>query len=359
MLRAVGLGRVIPSQGWLGDFNTALPAVGIFGLWGGFGFCLILFIAGVSKIPASLYEAARVDGANAIREFFAVTLPGLRYELQVVLVLSVIGTLDTFDEIFVLTGGGPGTATTVPAYLIWRRGFQSDQVGSAAALGHHPHAHHLRGHLRDQSAHGAGSRRDEHHLAHAGHPQLRARDPLLRRRRLPAGGRRPREPVPVRARQLAVGVRAPAELRVAQLRDGLGARAGSRRASPTSIIVAAVMVPASVLLSVLGRLRVRHDAVPGLEGALLPVHPRADHPDRGDDRAAVLRRARDGPARHLLGADPARDLGRGGVRHLLDARRVPVGAAVAAGGGPDRRRVELADAVADHGAVRASRRSSR
>ena len=49
--------------------------------------------------------------------------------------LSVIGTLGTFDEIFVLTSGGPGTATTVPAYLVWRRGFQSDQVGSAAALG--------------------------------------------------------------------------------------------------------------------------------------------------------------------------------------------------------------------------------
>jgi raffinose/stachyose/melibiose transport system permease protein len=135
VLRALGLGRLIPAQGWLGDFNTALPAVGVFGLWGGFGFALILFLAGVSKIPASLYEAARVDGANAVREFFAVTLPGLRYELQVVLVLSVIGTLDTFDEIYVLTGGGPGTATTVPAYLVWRRGFQSGEVGSAAALG--------------------------------------------------------------------------------------------------------------------------------------------------------------------------------------------------------------------------------
>jgi raffinose/stachyose/melibiose transport system permease protein len=135
VMRSVGLGHFIPSQGWLGDFNTALPAVGVFGLWGGFGFCLILFLAGVMKIPASLYEAARVDGANAVREFFAVTLPGLRYELQVVLVLSVIGTLDTFDEIYVLTGGGPGTATTVPAYLVWRRAFQSGQVGSAAALG--------------------------------------------------------------------------------------------------------------------------------------------------------------------------------------------------------------------------------
>jgi raffinose/stachyose/melibiose transport system permease protein len=135
VLRAVGLGGLIPSAGWLGDFNTALPAVGMFGMWGQFGFCLILFLAGVMKIPASLYEAARVDGANAFHEFFAVTLPGLRYELQVVLVLTVIGTLGTFDEIYVMTAGGPGTATTVPAYLVWRRMFQTGEVGSAAALG--------------------------------------------------------------------------------------------------------------------------------------------------------------------------------------------------------------------------------
>jgi len=131
----VGLGGLIPSAGWLGDFNTALPSVGVFGMWGQFGFCLILFLAGVMKIPASLYEAARVDGANAFHEFFAVTLPGLRYELQVVLVLTVIGTLGTFDEIYVMTAGGPGTATTVPAYLVWRRMFQTGEVGSAAALG--------------------------------------------------------------------------------------------------------------------------------------------------------------------------------------------------------------------------------
>jgi raffinose/stachyose/melibiose transport system permease protein len=135
VLKLVGLGHFIPSAGWLGDFNTALPAVGVFGMWGQFGFCLILFLAGVMKIPASLYEAARVDGANAFHEFFAVTLPGLRYELQVVLVLTVIGTLGTFDEIYVMTAGGPGTATSVPAYLVWRRMFQTGEVGSAAALG--------------------------------------------------------------------------------------------------------------------------------------------------------------------------------------------------------------------------------
>src|SRR4029079_10709259 len=100
-----------------------------------FGFCLILFIAGAMKIPTSLYEAARVDGAHAWHELRAVTLPGLRYELQVVLVLTVIGTLGTFDEVYVLTEGGPGTATTVPAYTVWRRLFQTGEVGSAAALG--------------------------------------------------------------------------------------------------------------------------------------------------------------------------------------------------------------------------------
>jgi raffinose/stachyose/melibiose transport system permease protein len=135
VFKALGLGHLVPSAGWLGDFNTALPAVGVFGLWGQFGFCLILFLAGVMKIPASLYEAARVDGANAFHEFFAVTLPGLRYELQVVLILTVIGTLGTFDEVYVMTGGGPGTATSVPAYLVWRRLFQTGEVGSAAALG--------------------------------------------------------------------------------------------------------------------------------------------------------------------------------------------------------------------------------
>ena len=135
VLKALGLGRLVPADGWLGNFHTALPAVGVFGMWGGFGFSLILFLAGIMKIPSSLYEAARVDGANVWHELRAVTLPGLRYELQVVLVLSVIGTLGTFDEIYVLTQGGPGTETSVPAWQIWSRLFNTGQVGSAAALG--------------------------------------------------------------------------------------------------------------------------------------------------------------------------------------------------------------------------------
>jgi raffinose/stachyose/melibiose transport system permease protein len=133
LLRAVGLGGF--ARAWLGDFTFALPSVGIVGTWGEFGFCMILFIAGVMKIPSSLYEAARVDGAGPIREFFAVTLPGLRNELTVVLVLTVIDALSTFDLVYVMTSGGPGTATSVPAFQVYSRAFLTNQVGSAAAIG--------------------------------------------------------------------------------------------------------------------------------------------------------------------------------------------------------------------------------
>ncbi|MFL5768404.1 MAG: carbohydrate ABC transporter permease [Actinomycetota bacterium] len=132
-LRAIGLGSL--ARPWLGDYHTALPAVGVFGAWEEYGFCMILFLAGVMKIPQTLYEAARVDGANAFREFFTVTLPGLRFELTVVVVLTMIDALGAFDEVFILTQGGPGTATTVPAFQVYSRAFLSSQVGSAAAMG--------------------------------------------------------------------------------------------------------------------------------------------------------------------------------------------------------------------------------
>ena len=75
-LELVGLGSL--ARPWLGDFTWALPSIGAIGSWVTFGLCMVLFIAGVQKIPTSLYDAARVDGAGAVREFFAVTLPGLQ-----------------------------------------------------------------------------------------------------------------------------------------------------------------------------------------------------------------------------------------------------------------------------------------
>ena len=131
-LDAVGLSGI--SRGWLGDFDFALPALGLVGTWVMFGLCLVLFLAGIQKIPYSLYEAARVDGAGRVREFFAVTLPGLRGELAVALTLTTIMALRTFDLIYVSTSGGPGTSTTVPSVLVYQNAFVNGRVGLAAAV---------------------------------------------------------------------------------------------------------------------------------------------------------------------------------------------------------------------------------
>jgi raffinose/stachyose/melibiose transport system permease protein len=131
-LRAVGLGSV--TRSWLGDFQFALPALGLVGTWVMFGLCMVLFLAGIQKIPLSLYEAARVDGAGPVREFFAVTLPGLRSELAVALTLTTIMALRSFDLIYVATNGGPGSTTTVPGVLVYRNAFSNGKVGLAAAV---------------------------------------------------------------------------------------------------------------------------------------------------------------------------------------------------------------------------------
>jgi raffinose/stachyose/melibiose transport system permease protein len=131
-LDAVGLGAL--SRGWLGDFRWALPALGLVGSWVMFGLCIVLFLAGIQKIPLSLYEAARVDGAGRVREFFAVTLPGLRGELAVTLTLTTIMALRTFDLIYISTNGGPGTTTTVPSVLVYQNAFANGRVGLAAAV---------------------------------------------------------------------------------------------------------------------------------------------------------------------------------------------------------------------------------
>src|SRR3954454_17593660 len=125
----------IEGKSWLGGFNLALPAVGFVGTYVYFGLAMVLLTAGVQKIPTSLYDAARVDGAGPFREFLAVTLPGLRGEIAVALTLTTIYALRNFDLVYITTHGGPGDSTTVPAFQVFTRAFESGQVGSAAAVG--------------------------------------------------------------------------------------------------------------------------------------------------------------------------------------------------------------------------------
>jgi len=133
VLRLIGLGSL--TRAWLGDFSTALPAVGLIGTWVGIGLCLVLFLTGIGQINPELFEAARLDGAGLWHEFIGITLPALRGQIAVALTLTVIAALKTFDLVYVATSGGPGTSTTVPGFLAYQRAFELNQVGSASALG--------------------------------------------------------------------------------------------------------------------------------------------------------------------------------------------------------------------------------
>jgi raffinose/stachyose/melibiose transport system permease protein len=124
-----------PSErGWLGDFDWALIAVGIIGTWVMTGLCMVLFLSGVGRIDSDLYDAVKVDGGGAFREFFAVTLPGLRTELTVATTITIIAALRTFDLVFVTTKGGPGKQTIVPGTEIYRLGFRENEIGEAATM---------------------------------------------------------------------------------------------------------------------------------------------------------------------------------------------------------------------------------
>jgi raffinose/stachyose/melibiose transport system permease protein len=131
-LGMVGLGDL--SRAWLGDYTFALIAIGFIGTWVNTGLCLVLFLGGVQNIEPSVFEAARIDGAGPLREFFGVTLPALRGQLAIALTLTVTATLKSFDIVYITTQGGPGTSTTVPAFEAFNRAFNTGQVGSAAAV---------------------------------------------------------------------------------------------------------------------------------------------------------------------------------------------------------------------------------
>lgn len=133
ILNAIGLGFL--ARPWLGDFQTALPAVGLIGSWVLTGLCTVLFLTGIGKIDQSLYEAVRLDGASWWREFITITIPGLRQEITVLITITIIAALSSFDIIYTTTLGGPGRATLVPGISIYRIGFTQSEVGLASAFG--------------------------------------------------------------------------------------------------------------------------------------------------------------------------------------------------------------------------------
>jgi raffinose/stachyose/melibiose transport system permease protein len=134
MLHAIGLGSKVGTP-WLGDFSTALVTIGLIAVWLDFGLCFVLFLAGVQRIAPSLYDAARVDGAGMIREFWFITVPMLRREIGIALTITVVASLQAFTLVYQATNGGPGNATVVPGLLVYRDAFSLGAVGSASAIG--------------------------------------------------------------------------------------------------------------------------------------------------------------------------------------------------------------------------------
>jgi raffinose/stachyose/melibiose transport system permease protein len=131
-LRGLGLDGL--TRSWLGDFTWALPSEGAIGTWMMSGLCMVLLLAGAQTLDPHLYDAAAVDGAGPIRQFFHVTVPGLRNVIVVCLVLSAATSLNNFGLIWVTTQGGPGDSTQVISTAIYTRAFVRSELGMASAL---------------------------------------------------------------------------------------------------------------------------------------------------------------------------------------------------------------------------------
>jgi multiple sugar transport system permease protein len=130
LLGHVGIGPI----DWLGDPRWAMPAIILMAIWKNFGYNMLIFIAGLQSIPEELYEAARIDGANALRRFWHVTIPQLAPTFLFVGVVTMIGYFQLFAEPYVMTGGGPLRATTSLVLFMYEEGFRWWRMGVAAAI---------------------------------------------------------------------------------------------------------------------------------------------------------------------------------------------------------------------------------
>lgn len=132
VLRAVGLDTL--TRTWLGEEGTAIYSIIAVSQWQWVGYCMILFIVAIQAIPEELFESARIDGANAVQQFFRITVPLVRETTLVMTTITVIGAFKVFDIIWVMTAGGPNHASEVLGNYLYRVAFRNDEMGYAAAL---------------------------------------------------------------------------------------------------------------------------------------------------------------------------------------------------------------------------------
>nr|WP_036580617.1 sugar ABC transporter permease [Paenibacillus darwinianus] len=129
MLRNVGL----PGSQWIYSETAAIPSLILMSTWG-VGNAAVIFLAGLQGVPGHLYEAVEVDGGGALRKFWHVTLPSMTPTIFFNVVMGMIGTLQVFDQAYVMTNGGPNNATLFYIFYLYRKAFSEAQMGYAAAL---------------------------------------------------------------------------------------------------------------------------------------------------------------------------------------------------------------------------------
>ncbi len=121
--------------GWLTEGQLAMPVISLMSAWRMMGYYMLIFIAGLTSIPKTLYEAADVDGASAWKQFTSITFPLLLRMTMIVFILTVVDVFKVFQEPYILTRGGPGTSTVTLPYLIYMEGFGGNiDIGSASAI---------------------------------------------------------------------------------------------------------------------------------------------------------------------------------------------------------------------------------
>jgi multiple sugar transport system permease protein len=129
VLRALGLPGVL----WLGSTAWAMPSVIIMSVWKGIGAVMVIYLAGLQGIPEQLYEAAKIDGASAWQRLWYVTVPQLQPATMFILITALIGAFRVFDQVYVMTQGGPSNSTVTVVYEIYRNAFAYLRMGYASA----------------------------------------------------------------------------------------------------------------------------------------------------------------------------------------------------------------------------------
>lgn len=131
-LSAVGLDAL--AQPWLGQSSTAMLSIIAMSQWQGFGYSALLFTVAIQRIPTELYEAAAIDGIGGIRQFFTITVPLVREMSGLMMIVTISGAFQVFNEVMVMTSGGPNNSTQVLATWLYRNGFVRNDFGYAAAI---------------------------------------------------------------------------------------------------------------------------------------------------------------------------------------------------------------------------------